>query len=88
MENETVNKFKDSICNPDSFTVTWEQIPGRINTRAQLNSILTNAEEAAAGNVVECHQYYRFSQGAPALPSEVVALEVKKLGIEPWFILL
>ncbi|MDD4230268.1 MAG: methylenetetrahydrofolate reductase C-terminal domain-containing protein [Dehalococcoidales bacterium] len=83
MENETVNKFKDSICNPDSFTVTWEQIPGRINTRAQLNSILTNAEEAAAGNVVDAISITDSPRGAPALPSEVVALEVKKLGIEP-----
>ncbi|MDD5604872.1 MAG: methylenetetrahydrofolate reductase [Dehalococcoidales bacterium] len=83
MENVSVNKYRDSLNNPERFTVTWEQIPGRINTRQQLNSILTNTAEAAAGGIVTTISITDSPGGTPALPSEVVALEVQKLGIEP-----
>jgi methylenetetrahydrofolate reductase (NADPH) len=83
MEEPSKNKFKTSLNDPGEFTVTWEQVPGRINKRDQLDTILTNAEEAAAGGIVTAISITDSPGGTPALPSEVVALEVKKRGTEP-----
>ncbi|MDD2252534.1 MAG: methylenetetrahydrofolate reductase C-terminal domain-containing protein [Dehalococcoidales bacterium] len=83
MENKAVNSFRKSLNDPNSFTITWEQIPGRINTRSQLETILVNAQEAAAGGIVKAISITDSPGGSPALASEVVAVEVQKLGIEP-----
>ena len=83
MQEASVNKFKQSLSNPDTFTVTWEQVPGRINTRKQLNALLDNSREAAAGGIVTAISITDSPGGTPALLSEVVAIEVQKLGVEP-----
>lgn len=77
------NKFKESLLDPGTFSVTWEIVPGRgANEKAQIEAI----ETAKAGvkdprihaiTITDC------PGGNPAILAENLGKEILDLGIEP-----
>ena len=77
------NLFKAALLNPDQFCVTWEQVPGRVDTKDQCRSILADAEKAAMGGKVHAISITDNPGGNPAFAGTIIGIEIKKLGIEP-----
>ncbi len=82
MEKET-NILREAITSPDTFCVTWEQIAGRGAVEKQQTEIFSNAELAAKGGRIHGISVTDNPSGNPAIASEMLCAEVKKLGIEP-----
>jgi len=77
------NQLKNSILDPDTFCLTWEQIPGQgaFETRQEL--VLENARKAAKGGKICAISIVDNPGGNPAIATEVLCSEIRKLGIEP-----
>ncbi|MFC1865907.1 methylenetetrahydrofolate reductase C-terminal domain-containing protein [Chloroflexota bacterium] len=82
MEKEK-NILKEAIINSGTFCVTWEQIAGRGAFEKQQEEIFKNASIAAAGGKIHAISVTDNPSGNPAIASEMICAEVKKLGIEP-----
>jgi methylenetetrahydrofolate reductase (NADPH) len=80
---ERTNRLKESILNPNDFCLTWEQIPGlgAFETRQEL--VLENAKKAAKGGKICAISITDNPGGNPAIATEILCSEVRKLGIEP-----
>ncbi|MCR4394578.1 MAG: methylenetetrahydrofolate reductase C-terminal domain-containing protein, partial [Dehalococcoidales bacterium] len=77
------NQLKNSILDPNIFCLTWEQIPGQgaFETRQEL--VLENASKAARGGKICAISIVDNPGGNPAIATEVLCSEIRKLGIEP-----
>jgi len=82
MEKE-LNNLKEAITSPSTFAVTWEQIAGRGAFEKQQQDVLRNAETAARGGRVRAISVTDNPSGNPAIATEMLCAEIKKLGIEP-----
>ncbi len=80
---ETVNTVKEAILNPNVFCVTWEQIPGRGAFEMQQEELIDNARRAASRGRIHAVSVTDNPGGNPAISTEMVCTEVRKLGIEP-----
>lgn len=78
-----VNTLKEAILNPDVFAVTWEQIPGRGAFEMQQEELIENAQRAARRGKIHAMSVTDNPGGNPAISTEILCTEVKKLGIEP-----
>lgn len=78
-----VNTLKEAILSPDIFTITWEQIPGRGAFEMQQEELIENARRAARRGKVHAMSVTDNPGGNPAISTEMLCTEVKKLGIEP-----
>ncbi len=77
------NKFKQSLLDPDTFSVTWELVPGRGAFEKPQEVLIKSAEEAAKSGKIHALTITDNPGGNPAISAEILGLEVKKLGIEP-----
>lgn len=77
------NIFKEAILNPDTFCVTWEQIPGRGSFEASQEIVIENARKAAGSGKIYAISLTDNPSGIPAIAPEMFCSEIKKLGIEP-----
>ena len=80
---ENRNIFKETILNPNSFCVTWEQTPGRGSFEASQAEVIENARKAASGGKIHAVSLTDNPSGIPAIAPEIFCAEIKKLGIEP-----
>ena len=80
---ERANTVKDAILRPDVFCVTWEQIPGRGAFEMQQEELIENARRAATRGKIHAVSVTDNPGGNPAISTEILCTEVKKLGIEP-----
>jgi len=80
---ERLNTLKDAILSPDIFSVTWEQIPGRGAFEMQQEELIENARRAARKGKIHAISVTDNPGGNPAISTEMLCTEVKKLGIEP-----
>lgn len=80
---ESANLFKEAVLNPDIFCVTWEQVPGRGAFEMQQEKLVEEAKRAARGNIVHAVSVTDNPGGNPAISTEILCTELKKLGIEP-----
>ena len=80
---ENRNIFKDAILSPDTFCVTWEQIPGRGAFEAAQEEVIENARKAAGRGKVQAISLTDNPSGIPAISPAIFCLEIKKLGLEP-----
>ncbi len=80
---ERVNTVKEVILDPDTFCITWEQIPGRGAFEMQQEELIENARRAARRGKVHAVSVTDNPGGNPAISTEILCTEVKKLGIEP-----
>ncbi|MEN6348126.1 MAG: methylenetetrahydrofolate reductase C-terminal domain-containing protein [Syntrophomonas sp.] len=82
-EEKQINKFKESLLNKNTFSVTWELVPGRgAHEKPQENAILL-AEQAAADGRVHALTITDNPGGKPAISAAYLGTEILKLGIEP-----
>ena len=80
---ERVNVLKEAILNPDAFAVTWEQIPGRGAFEMQQEELIENAQRAVRKGKIHAMSVTDNPGGNPAISTEMLCTEIKKLGIEP-----
>ncbi len=80
---ERANTVKDAILRPDVFCITWEQIPGRGAFEMQQEELVENARRAASRGKIHAVSVTDNPGGNPAISTEILCTEIKKLGIEP-----
>lgn len=80
---ERANTLREAILDPDVFCITWEQIPGRGAFEMQQEELIENARRAAKRGIVHAVSVTDNPGGNPAISTEILCTEVKKLGIEP-----
>jgi hypothetical protein len=78
-----LNIFKETILSPGQFSITWEQIPGRGAFEIQQEELIENARRAAQGGKIHAMSVTDNPSGNPAISTEILCTEIKKLGIEP-----
>ena len=80
---ERINTLKEAILSPDTFCITWEQVAGRGAFEMQQEEIIENARKAARRQKVHAVSVTDNPGGNPAISTEILCTEIKKLGIEP-----
>lgn len=78
-----INKLKEAILDPGCFCLTWEQIPGAGAFEVRQELVLENARKAAKGGKVCAMSIVDNPGGNPAIATEILCSEIRKLGIEP-----
>lgn len=82
-EKQINNKFKESLLDKNTFSVTWELVPGRgAHEKLQENAIIS-AQQAAQDGRIHALTITDNPGGKPALSATYLGLEILKLGIEP-----
>lgn len=77
------NKFKKSLFDKNTLSVTWELVPGRgANEKAQ-ETVLASAEQAAKGGRIHALTITDNPGGNPAILADYLGTEILKFGIEP-----
>lgn len=78
------NPLKEALCNPNIFCVTWEQIPGRGAFEIQQENVFDNIRRAAElGGRIHAISVTDNPGGNPAISTEMLCAEVKRIGTEP-----
>jgi methylenetetrahydrofolate reductase (NADPH) len=77
------NKFKQSLLDKSTFSVTWELVPGRGAREKAQETIFSNAEAAAKSGKIHALTITDNPGGTPAISAEFLGVEIVKLGIEP-----
>ena len=80
---ERANTVREVILDPAVFCITWEQIPGRGAFEMQQEELIENARRASEGGRIHAVSVTDNPGGNPAISTEILCTEVKKLGIEP-----
>ena len=77
------NKFKDSLLDKNTLSVTWELVPGRGATEKAQEAAISSAEQAAKGGRVHALTITDNPGGNPAILADYLGMEILKMGIEP-----
>jgi methylenetetrahydrofolate reductase (NADPH) len=77
------NLLKEAILDPQTFCVTWEQIPGRGAFEFQQEKLIENVVLAAEGGKIHAISVTDNPGGNPALSTEMLCAQIKKTGMEP-----
>ncbi len=80
---QNANVLREAILDPEVFCITWEQIPGRGAFEMQQEELIENARRAAKKGTVHAVSVTDNPGGNPAISTEILCTEVRKLGIEP-----
>ena len=80
---DRTNALKTSILDPGGFCVTWEQIPGLGAFEIRQELVLENARKAAGGGKICAISIVDNPGGNPAIATEILCSEIRRLGIEP-----
>jgi methylenetetrahydrofolate reductase (NADPH) len=80
---EKANPLKEAILNPKVFCVTWEQIPGRGAFEIQQEQVFDNIRKAAQLGRIHAISVTDNPGGNPAISTEMLCAEVKRVGTEP-----
>ncbi len=75
--------FKESLLDPKTVCINWELVPGRGAFEQSQESILTMAECAAKSSKINGVTITDNPGGKPSISSSVLAVEIKKYGIDP-----
>jgi len=77
------NRFKQSLLDKNSLSVTWEVVPGRGAREKAQETALAAAEQAAKGGKVHAITITDMPGGNPAILADYLGAEILKMGIEP-----
>ncbi|HHX51054.1 MAG TPA: methylenetetrahydrofolate reductase, partial [Clostridia bacterium] len=77
------NRFKESLLDKDSFSVTWELVPGRGAREIPQEAAVAAAEQAAQGKRIHALTITDNPGGNPAMLADYLGLEIFQKGIEP-----
>jgi methylenetetrahydrofolate reductase (NADPH) len=80
---EYLSKYQQSLLDKDTFSITWELVPGRGAFEKEQEVVIASAEKAAKGGKVHALTLTDHPSGKPAISAEMLGAEVLKLGIEP-----
>ncbi|HSB07512.1 MAG TPA: methylenetetrahydrofolate reductase, partial [Thermodesulfobacteriota bacterium] len=81
---EKANPLKEAILDPNTFCVTWEQIPGRGAFEIQQEQVIDNVAQAAQlRGRIHAVSVTDNPGGNPAISTEMLCAEIKRLGTEP-----
>ena len=80
---EKANPLKEAILDPKVFCVTWEQIPGRGAFEMQQEQVFDNIRKAAELGRIHAISVTDNPGGNPAISTEMLCAEVKRVGTEP-----
>jgi len=80
---EFYSKFQESLLDKDTFSITWELVPGRGSFEVAQEVVFSSAEEAVKGGKVHALTITDNPGGNPAISSEMLGAEIIKMGIEP-----
>jgi methylenetetrahydrofolate reductase (NADPH) len=80
---EKSNKFRASILDQNKFCLVWEQIPGLGAFEMRQEAVIENAGKAARGGKICAISITDNPGGNPAIATDVLCTEIRKLGIEP-----
>jgi len=80
---EKANPLQGTILDPETFCVTWEQIPGRGAFEIQQEHVIDNVARAAEGGRIHAISVTDNPGGNPALSTEMLCAQIKKSGMEP-----
>ncbi|MEQ8175806.1 MAG: methylenetetrahydrofolate reductase C-terminal domain-containing protein [Syntrophomonadaceae bacterium] len=78
-----INKFEESLRDKNTFSVTWELVPGRGAREKAQEDVIINAEQAAKDGLVHALTLTDNPGGRPAISAACLGMEILKLGIEP-----
>jgi len=81
--SERANPLKEAILNRGVFCVTWEQIPGRGAFEIQQEQVFDNIRKAAELGKIHAISVTDNPGGNPAISTEMLCAEVKRVGTEP-----
>lgn len=77
------NKFKESLLDPNVFSVTWEVVPGRgARERTQIG-LMEAAQSAADDPRIHAITVTDSPGGNPAITADELGRDIRRLGIEP-----
>ncbi len=77
------NTLADSLREPGGLCLIWEQIPGLGSFEKRQETVLDNARKAAAGGKICAISVTDNPGGNPAIATEILSGEIRKLGVEP-----
>lgn len=75
--------YQRSLLDPQTFSITWELVPGRGAFEHSQDAVLSTAALVAKTGLVHALTITDNPGGAPALSSEMLGAEIVRLGIEP-----
>lgn len=75
--------FRESLKDPNTFTITYELVPGRSTRRREFRNIIAFVKEAARDKRLHGVSITENAGGHPALSPEVLGREIKALGLDP-----
>ncbi len=78
-----LSKFQESLLDKNTFSVTWELVPGRGAFEAAQEVVFSSAEAAVKGGKVHALTITDNPGGNPAISAEMLGVEIMKMGIEP-----
>jgi methylenetetrahydrofolate reductase (NADPH) len=78
-----INKFKESLLDKNTMSITWELVPGRGAREKAQEDVIINAEKASKGGKVHALTLTDNPGGNPAISAEILAAEIVQMGIEP-----
>ena len=78
-----LSKSYRAMLDKDTFCVVWELVPGRGATERDQERLIASAETAAKSGKVHGVTITDNAGGNPAISSEMLGIEVNRLGIEP-----
>ncbi len=77
------NRFKESLHDKNTLSVTWEVVPGRGAREKAQEVAIAAAEQAAKGGKVHAITITDNPGGNPAILADYLGMEILKMGIEP-----
>ncbi len=80
---EYLTKFQESLLDKDTFSVTWELVPGRGAFEKAQEVVIASAEQAAKSGRIHALTITDNPGGNPAISAEMLGEEINKIGIEP-----
>jgi methylenetetrahydrofolate reductase (NADPH) len=82
MSSNQTSTFRESLFNPDEFTLTFELVPNRGGKGKGQNRILELAKEAAADGRLRAVSITENAGGNPTLAPDVLGNEIRKTGLD------
>ena len=77
------NRFKDSLLDKNTMSITWEVVPGRGAREKSQEAAMEAAELAAKSGKIHAITITDNPGGNPAILADTLGMEMLKLGIEP-----
>ena len=82
-DNGTKNSFSQSLLNPDTFTLTYELVPGQGAGGKRIDRLLEFAHRAKEDERISALSITDNAGGHPALAPVAIGSEIQQIGLEP-----